>query len=546
MKSKAVILTFFIAFMKPLSGVIALQPDKLVVNILEGEVTATWKRPAGAPLISKYNVQMAKLSEEWAAVASCTNITSTSCDLSSFIHDCRAAYKVRVQLVLKGQTSVWSVKKVLPNTGALRPPFFTLSSTSSTLTVSFHERPILKECFPFGLIYTIIMEDVKNENKVTSFWEDKRSQTFTSLQWGKEYCVSAMVEGAGALERSIVSPKQCLLLPKEEWLITAEILVSAVGVLGIIVLMVTMLCCYLRSSAKTPAALKSPVSAWLPLTVGEAPLEVVTDKGWFLSSAREDVKHSIKVPRTHITVKVHGQRASVDSGLDMESNSASDNGEGHSLRQEDSGCGSMGGLESSNCNLLKTPLDNVQRTNRMERRRKDSGESIGFHPNTISTSLEEHERSFRIEIVPQSNYHRQSPSAVQVSASDTRDRLNQTHGDSTLAKVVTGYRAGPQSYICSGAGQCSWCHNRRTREEQQKHICSVSGTLEDKNPIPGYTKNPHIDTIRMEDLEKTFLQSKETFPLLASLSTLPLMKCGQDNNMGNVSLSLCDVKLQID
>lgn len=43
---------------------------------------------------------------------------------------------------------------------------------------------------------------------------DQGSKTFNSLRWGVEYCVSIMVEGNGALPRSNLSPKQCLLLPE--------------------------------------------------------------------------------------------------------------------------------------------------------------------------------------------------------------------------------------------------------------------------------------------------------------------------------------------
>ena len=42
----------------------------------------------------------------------------------------------------------------------------------------------------------------------------QRTTTFSSLHWGRQYCVSMKVEGNGARRPSAVSPKQCLLLPE--------------------------------------------------------------------------------------------------------------------------------------------------------------------------------------------------------------------------------------------------------------------------------------------------------------------------------------------
>lgn len=108
-----------------------------------------------------------------------------------------------------------------------------------------HEKPILKKIFSFGLTYTIYLKEPETEKVgkethvdtcsnmsflcLTCFWiptwqvttayledeveEDQRRKTFTSLQWGKQYCVSMTVEGNGGILTSAVSPKQCLLLP---------------------------------------------------------------------------------------------------------------------------------------------------------------------------------------------------------------------------------------------------------------------------------------------------------------------------------------------
>lgn len=47
--------------------------------------------------------------------------------------------------------------------------------------------------------------------------EDQKTMSFSSLHWGREYCVSIKVEGNGAAatSSSSVSPKQCLQLPEQ-------------------------------------------------------------------------------------------------------------------------------------------------------------------------------------------------------------------------------------------------------------------------------------------------------------------------------------------
>lgn len=65
--------------------------------------------------------------------------------------------------------------------------------------------------------------------------------------------------------------------------------------------------------------------------------------------------------------------------------------------------------------------------------------------------------------------------------------------------------------------------------------------------ISSYPNETQIDTVTIGDLEPTFIQLKETFPLLTALTPLPLVvEKEQDFNMNNVSLSLCDIQLITD
>ncbi|XP_069562528.1 interleukin-10 receptor subunit alpha [Brachyistius frenatus] len=567
-KNNMPILVFLIIYMNRVSGVDIPQPEKLIVDIMDGEVVVLWQHPVDAPSDIQYNVQMAKYTGEWDFVASCTGITNTYCDLSSLIHDYTIGYKVRIQLVAGDDVSMWTAKKILPNTSKLHPPSFTLVATSSTLTVYVHQKNILEKLFPYGLTYTIYLEEKGKDTNITAYLkvgvgEDKRTTTFTSLHWGREYCVSLKGEGTGTLSTSSVSPKQCLQLPEQEWFIIAVSSLSILGVLAIIAIMATILLCYVKFPEKTPAALKSPVSGWLPLSVGEGTIEVVTDKGWFLSGYKTEMKTSVKDPVTLVTViqdnDEEDRRTSMDSGVNMESNSATSNGGSPPVRQEDSGCGSMGGPESSTSSQTDYPLQD-ERTDTV-RKRQDSGVGLGCRLDSSSIKLDGQDSGPLKEFVSGGNYRSQRPSAVQIHVCDDEDdTFKQILPNSILAEVVTGYKAGPQSCICSGAGQCPWCHKHSHYEseiiKQYRAVyienrrlgskCDLVDSNKGELTFSGCTGKTQMDTVRMNDFETACLHIGESFPLLTSLTPLPPVKCEQDFNMNNLSLSLCDVQLKTD
>ncbi|KAF3847718.1 hypothetical protein F7725_020746 [Dissostichus mawsoni] len=521
------------------------QPDNVIVKISEGEVYVLWKHPVDAPSDPRYNVEMSKYAndDEWAMVASCTGIKKTHCDLSSLIHDYRAGYKVRVQLVAGDNVSLWKRKKFLLNEGVLQPPSFTLWATSSSLTVSVHQKPILKELYPYGLTYTIYLEERGQDNKNTTAYhmednmaENQKNKSFSSLHWGREYCVSIKVEGIGGISISSVSPKQCLQLPEQ----------------------VTSLLCYLRGQEKTPAVLKSPVSGWLPLSVGEGAVEVVTDKGWFLSGYRTEVKTCVNDPMIHVTETVDDEeeerRTSLDSGVSMETNSATNIEGSPPMRQEDSGFGSLGGSESSTSCQTDYPLqDEGSVTN--TRKREDSGVGLCCQVDISSINLDGQD-SGSLKVAG-GNYRSQSPCAVQINVCDEEEMFKQMLPDLVLAEVVTGYRAGPQSCICSGTGQCTWCHKQGHYGakviKQYRAVCIENGQVSNRcNFVDSYKgqltfsryhKQTQMDTVIVDDLETTCIQLGNTFPLLTTLSPLSLVEEGQDFNMNNLSLSLCDVQL---
>ncbi|XP_061576319.1 interleukin-10 receptor subunit alpha [Cololabis saira] len=570
-KNKIPNLIFFIfsliLFINHVSGMDVRQPVKLEVNISDGEVIVFWEHPVDIPTEFGYNVEMTRYqSNDWTPVSGCSMTRNHFCVLTSLIDDYGSGYKVRVQLVTGTQVSAWIYKKFLPNRSGLLPPAFSLWATSSTLTVKVHEKPILKKLFPFGVIYTIYLEELGQDNKTTTAYlrdegeEEQRKLIFTALHWGREYCVGIEVEGTGSLSKSSMSPQQCLHLPEQEWFIVAASSLSLLGAIAVVAIMGSILLCYLRRPAKTPAALKSPVGAWLPLSVTEETMEVVTDKGWFLYSYGPAVKNSFNLPVTHVTITEDSEedrRTSMDSGVNIESNSTTDNGTTPPMRQEDSGCGSMGGPESSTSSQVDYTLKD-ERTEHDEvivRKREDSGVGMGCRLESSSINMDEQESAPLMKCIALQSYRSQNPSVVQNHECGNEDMFKQLPADSILAEVVAGYRAGPQSCICSGAGQCSWCHkHNHYGTEATRHYRAVgvengplgseSHLIDSQNrggTLSGYSSEPHMDM--MNECNVSALQMSQTFPLLTSL---PLVKCGQDINMNNLPLSLCDVQLTSD
>ncbi|KAE8295301.1 hypothetical protein D5F01_LYC06227 [Larimichthys crocea] len=240
---KTLIFVHLVFYMNYVSGGEVPEPKDLVVDITEGEVVVHWDKPVGAPSDTQYNVQILNYSDkgQWTAVHSCTGITYQYCDISSLIYDYRKTYRVRVQLVAGDAESAWVKKILTPNDGKLLPPSFTLWATSSTIAVKVHQKPILKKLFPYGVTYTIYLED--RDNKTTTAYlnaetEEDQKKTFSSLHWGRKYCVSIKVEGKGAADDSKVSPQQCLQLPEQEWFILAVVSLSTLGVLAFVAIIV--------------------------------------------------------------------------------------------------------------------------------------------------------------------------------------------------------------------------------------------------------------------------------------------------------------------
>lgn len=301
------------------------------------------------------------------------------------------------------------------------------------------------------------------------------------------------------------------------------------------------------------------MSGWRPLSVSEGIMEVVTDKGWFLSSYRTEMDDAPKLPESHdVTAhsKEENRKSSVDSGFSMEADSATENGETPPAGQEDSGCGSMGRPECSSDNQIGYPPQEKRMDTGGIRKRDDSGVDMSCQLDSSSSNLEDKDSEPLVKTVTVGNYHSQGLSEAHVQVGDGEDTFKQIPAHLVLDNVLSGYRAGPRSCICSGAGQCSWCHKcghfGGEVTKQHRVVCVENRLLGSKSDVnsykrketrPPYSSETHTDAVTMEDLDTTFFQMSETFPLLTSLA---LTKCEQDFSVNNVSLSLCDVELMTD
>lgn len=525
------ILFFLLTCARCVSGARLPAPDNLKVIILEEDVTVHWDKPSTTPSNVYYNVQFARYVDhgKWKGVTKCTRINNTWCHLTDLIEDPRTVYKVRVQIEADDAHSEWRHKKIEQTLGELLPPSFTMWATSRSLTVKVHKKPFLRERYLFGSTYTIyLQESSQNQTTVATLgdetWEHQNQRTFTSLHWGKEYCITVKVEVNGG-PFSGLSPQQCLVLPEQEWIITAVASMTVSVFLITIALIAAFILCYIKRPAKTPPALKSPASGWRPLSVGQGPVEVVTDKGWFLFKAEPEVNHGFKNhPTPFITNEQNSEedrRPSTDSGVSIKSSS-------DPTRLEDSGCGSIG-TQHSVCNF---PISYEGSDTLSTVKTDDSGMGLSCHSDASSLNLDEQDSGC---LNKSGEYHSQKLLTVCVHESDNEEKLTEPQ----LVSVMSGYRTNAPLCTCSGANACAWCHNQSNYREKHKGLLQNNNIIE---TYSSYRSNNQMDNNQTET-DLTFTQMERTFPMLTSLSSFPLLEKGRDFNMNDMSISLCDVEL---
>lgn len=225
-------------------------------------------------------------------------------------------------------------------------------------------------------------------------------------------------------------------------------------------------------------------------------MEVVTDKGWFLSSYRAPERRCVaKGPVTGPVPEAEDRRTSLDSGFSTESRSAAKKGGDAPPGQEDSGCGSMGGTESSAGSQTVYPL---------QERGVDAGGGAG--------------RSGQTERVAASIYQSQSPSP-------------EHGGGEGLRQAGAGVRPQRPSCVCSGAEQCS--AGACAGDAGLSRTFASPDSHHEQQMFSRCSRKIQMDPVTTSDLETTF-------PLLTSLSAEMMV------NFSSVPLSLCDVRLEAD
>uniref|UniRef100_A0A8C6TUQ9 Fibronectin type-III domain-containing protein n=1 Tax=Neogobius melanostomus TaxID=47308 RepID=A0A8C6TUQ9_9GOBI len=478
------------------------EPQNLQVSIMDGEVIVYWDKATDS-----YG------HEDWTVVDNCSNITNNFCDISNYIEDFYGKYKVRVQREAGAIRSNWKQKRVDPKS----TPSFTMWATSSTLTIHIHQKPILQKIYSFGVTYTIFLEE-KGQNKVRQKGSDKwndpldyqNEKTFTSLHWGKEYCVTVKVQGTGGVTKSLsLHNALCYQSKVRSFVIEDSILIIY--------------------SARFQ---KSPATGWRPLSVGEGPMEVVTDKGWFLFKDETEVNRAFKVlPTTYVTDQQTGEedrRPSTDSGVSVKPPSSDPTG------REDSGCGCIGAQDSI-CSdfLIRDDGGDALSTCKTE----DSGMGLSCHSDASSLNLEEQDSGC---LHKSGEYHSQKLRTVCVHESDNEYVFKEKLPEPQLASVVSGYMTKDSHCTCSGANLCIWCHN------QSHYRGKYKGLLQNNNFVESYSSyrsNNQTNNMNQIETNLTLAQMEQTFPMLTSLSSFPLMEKGRDCNMNDVSISLCDVEI---
>lgn len=531
--NKLLILVLLEACVSCVQGVNLPKLDNLVVTIADEEVTVHWSKPSDAPPDVRYNVQFARFTGKWGVVTKCTNITETFCYLSDLIEDYATNYKIRVQLAAGGALSEWTPKKVLPNSSELQAPSFTMWATSGTLTVHIHEKPVLKKIFGYGITYTIYLVE-KAKNKTTTailsddIWNHQNEKVFPSLHWGQEYCVYVKVQGNGGLSEGRSSPK-CVVLPEQEWIIVAVISLTVASILMLTAFVATCILCYIKRPEKTPPVLKSPVSGWHPLSVQEGPVEAVTDKGWFLFKAETEVKQAFQnFPTTYDQQNgEEDRRPSTDSGVSIKYTS-------DTARREDSGCGSIG-VQDKVCGNF--PIQDEGSDTLSATKHDDSGMGLSCHSDACSVNLEEVDSGC---LNKSGKYHSQRLLTVCVHESENDYIFKEKLPEPQLVSVVSGYRTNTSFCTCSGARLCVWCHNQSNYRGNHKRLLPSDNIVESYS---SYCSNNQMDNMNQTETNFTMAPMEQTFPMLTSLSSFPLMEKAQDLNMNDVSISLCDVEL---
>ncbi|KAI1893261.1 hypothetical protein AGOR_G00121890 [Albula goreensis] len=556
------------------------EPRDVKVVMLDGEVTMVWVPPTGAPPQVHYRVQISKYGGNitWKDVPGCNWTQSLQCDLTNSINSVKDMFMARVQMVNGLSKSSWvKLKKFSKRESKLSPPNFTLSADSASVVVIVHRKPGLEAVFPTGLKYNYhLLEKGQNLTINQSFdWkraggeEEEKDVEFGFLMWGYEYCVRVEVEDISGTAASRMSSEKCIILPPPVWYIPIMIALAPLLVIALS-LLALLLHCFLRRPEKLPSTLKCPGGAWLPLSLGEVPVETVTDKGWLLiTHGRERRSSRMEAERSVMEKeKEEERRQSLDSGVSMEQPPSEKDGHvgreaGRDVgrRQDDSGCGSLGETDSESRSSRERvseerPLLQRETEGPDSPSKEDSGVGLECqYSGAAGLEQDDCQAPPALAMGGGDGYHgdgyrSQKPSFV--IPPERKDSKEDTVTDTSIALAV-GYRPGGLSCVCLGRGFCMRCQALPRPTEQ--HSTGSYPTTD--TPIPSvaclphsYLKKGHPQMVGdPEQRDSSFVchipltESSDSTPLLTSVPLLPPLCGGLDCSINTVSLSLQDVEV---
>ncbi|XDV32667.1 hypothetical protein PO909_003417 [Leuciscus waleckii] len=510
---------------------------ELEFDIWEGNVTALWDPPEGAPIHALYQVKQAPYSihNKWDIVPECNMTTETRCELGNFLF--KPDMKIKVELQGNGNWSV--VKRVRLIRSKLLAPEFDLSFTANMVKVKIHRKPFLKNLFEYGPSYSAILypKGQESQAKTVSDDDDEDGMVEFTLPLWQEYCVFVKVEMISD-DVSNTSLPRCIFPPAD---MSMVIYMAVIGVVGVMTFFMFAVCFFLRRPGKMPAALKSAVNGWHPMHVGLIQVETVTDKGWLLTSDNMAEKRKGFDEDKELSEDDKERRESTDSGVSVgQQNSLKNRGTDGHTGEEDSGCGSLTGTEDSGLSGGRRSLEELPFLDRgvnssNGERKDDSG--LGMGNKDDSDNLQGADGDLSEIVVVGDGYRSQSPSADAESMATLPCDV-----DTKMASPSSGYRPGHVTCSCSDFETCIWCKTSNLRTDSGSLSHEKLSTTDNDNDRPSYLKKSPVQTVNALGLGDLFSQSDENSSESSLFITCPQL-LQEPCQLDTLLLTLGDVEL---
>lgn len=510
---------------------------KVNYEVWEGNATVFWDPPSGAPLNALYQVQKKLYNHiEWQIVPECNMTKETTCYLGNLISQTESVIKVGL-FQGNGGFSWSNGKRIRLLNSKLVAPDFHLSSTTKTVKVTIFRKQFLQKIFDYGPLYTVTLHPKGDSQAITQIEDDDEDGEveFSSLYFLQEYCVNVTVEMTSGDVKN-TSLQRCIYTSADRSLVIS---IVTLGVVGTVSFFMFAICFFLRRPGKMPAALKSAVNGWNPMSIVSVHVETITDKGWLLMSNKTEGKPNVPEDKTSFPEEDKERRESTDSGVSILQDSVKLRGSDTQTGDDDSGCGSLTGPEDDGRTSLEElpSLDGgvSSGSGSSSERGEDSG--LGMGNRDSSDSLKGADSGHLCEIVVVGDgYRSQSPSG---------DEQGEITVDANMVTPSGGYRSGHVTCLCSEFETCMWCKTRKlivtdcdSASCDEQTNCTF--TMEN-NDRPSYLKNSEkeVNVLGLDDLAPR--SDCESSSLLISFPLF--LQEGQQCRLDTSPLTLGDVEL---